>query len=61
MTARSYLLEDLLRCLTNDQLRTVAQSAPHCGQEIWDEVVRRWPATAEEIVAEVQRADQELG
>jgi hypothetical protein len=58
---RSYPLEDLLQCLTNDQLRTVAQSAPHCGQEIWDEVVRRWPALAEEIVARVSQPDWDRG
>jgi hypothetical protein len=54
---RSYPLEALLRGLTQDELWIVDQSAPRSGQELWDEVVRRWPALAEEIVAEMPQAD----
>jgi hypothetical protein len=42
---RSYLLEDLLRGLSQDELQTVDQSAPRSGQELWTRwcvAGRRW-------------------
>ncbi len=50
-----YPLEDLLRALTSDQLRTLEAAAPRSGQEAWDEVVRSWPALADEIAAGVPK------
>ena len=50
-----YPLEGLLRALTPDQLRMVEAAAPRSGQETWDDVVRRWPALADEIAAGVPR------
>ena len=48
-----YPLHELLRGLTQDELRTVEAPAPRSGQEAWDAMVRNWPALAAEIVASV--------
>lgn len=48
---RAYFLLDLLRSLTADELQEIVSAAPHSGQELWDEAVRRWPALTAEIVA----------
>ena len=48
---RLYVLQDLLRGLTPEKLRTVEAAAPRSGQDIWDEVVRNWPVLADAIVA----------
>jgi hypothetical protein len=50
---RVYSLNSLLQGLTPKEMRTIEQSAPRSDQEIWDEVVRRWPALADEIAAAV--------
>ena len=47
----TYDLEALLRQLPVHCLREVEATAPRSGQEFWDEVVRRWPGTAAEVVA----------
>ena len=48
---RTYDLEALLRQLPPHCLREVEATAPRSGQELWDEVVRRWPGTAAEVIA----------
>ena len=48
---RPYKLADLIRHLSPAELRQVGETAPRTGQALWDEVVRRWPALAAEIVA----------
>jgi hypothetical protein len=48
---RTYALEALLRQLPPHCIREVEATAPRSGQELWDEVVRRWPGTAAEMVA----------
>ncbi len=47
------LLADLMRCLGPRHLREIEASLPRTAQATWDEVVRRWPALAAEIVASV--------
>jgi hypothetical protein len=56
---RTYDLEALLRQLPPDCIREVEATAPRSGQEFWDEVVRRWPGTAAEVVAGVVPIDQD--
>jgi hypothetical protein len=51
---RSYDLEALLRLLPTHCLEEVEAAAPRSGQELWDEVVRRWPGTAAEVIAGVE-------
>ena len=48
---RTYRLEALLRQLTPNEIQIVERSAPRSGQAFWDEVIRRWPALADEIAA----------
>ena len=48
---RTYDLETLLRQLPPHCLQEVEATVPRSGQELWDEVVRRWPGTAAEVVA----------
>ena len=48
---RTYDLEALLRQLPPHFLQEVEATVPRSGQELWDEVVRRWPGTAAEVVA----------
>ena len=50
---RLHLLADLLRCLGPRHLQEVEAALPRTAQATWDEVVRRWPALAAEIVASV--------
>ena len=50
---RAYDLAALIRHLSYAELREIGQSVPRSGQALWDEVVRRWPALAAEIVAGV--------
>ena len=50
---RVYDLAELLRHLSPAELRQVGETAPRSGQALWDEVVRRWPALAAEIMAGV--------
>ncbi len=50
---RAYDLAALVRHLSPAELREIGQAVPRSGQELWDEVVRRWPALAAEIVAGV--------
>ena len=53
---RPYLLDELLRCLTQDERRRIAQSVPKSGQDLWDAVGRGSPALADEIAAGVALA-----
>ena len=48
---RSYVLGELIRHLSPAELREIGGTAPRSAQAPWDEVVRRWPALAAEIVA----------
>ena len=48
---RLYALADLLRPLTQKELREIEATAPRSNQAFWDEAVRRWPALTAEIVA----------
>ncbi len=48
---RLYALADLLRLMTQKELREIEATAPRSNQEFWDEAVRRWPALTAEIVA----------
>ncbi len=48
---RTYRLADLLARLSPAKLAEIEASMPRSGQAAWDEVVRRWPALAEEIAA----------
>ena len=50
---RVYDLAELLRHLSPAELRQVGETAPRSCQALWDEVVRRWPALAAEIMAGV--------
>lgn len=50
---RLYAADRLLRELPPHSIREVGATAPHSLQAFWDEVVRRWPAMADEIVARV--------
>ena len=56
---RTYELEGLLQQLPPLCLREAVSTVPRSGQELWDEVVRRWPGTADEIVAGVFQVDTE--
>jgi hypothetical protein len=51
---RMYDLAGLIRHLSPQELRELDAAAPRSGQALWDEVVRRWPALAAEIVAGAQ-------
>jgi hypothetical protein len=53
---RMYDLADLIRQLSREEMREIGAAAPRSGQKLWDEVVRRWPALAAEIVAGAQPA-----
>ena len=46
-----YDLAPLIQHLSPGELQEIGEAAPRSGQEMWDEVVRRWPALAAEIVA----------
>ncbi len=48
---RLYAMADLLRLMTQKELREIEATAPRSNQEFWDEAVRRWPALTAEIVA----------
>ena len=48
---RMYDLTPLVQQLSPGELQAISEAAPRSGQEMWDEVVRRWPALAAEIVA----------
>ncbi len=50
---RAYDLAGLIRHLSPKELREIGDTAPRSGQELWDQVVRHWPALAAEIVAGV--------
>ena len=50
---RPHLLSDLMRYLGPKHLREIEATLPRTAQATWDEVVRRWPALADEIVASV--------
>ena len=56
---RTYELEGLLQQLPPLCFREAVSTVPRSGQELWDEVVRRWPGTADEIVAGVFPVDNE--
>ena len=49
---RTYRLAELLACLSPAKLVEIEATMPRSGQAAWDEVVRRWPGLAEEIVAD---------
>ena len=51
---RIYDLAALARHLSPLEVQEIGEVAPRSGQEMWDEVVRRWPALAAEIVAGVR-------
>ena len=51
---RTYDLEALLRLPLPHCLEEVEAAAPRSGQELWDEVVRRWPGTAAEVIDGVE-------
>ena len=55
---RPYKLTDLIRHLSPAELQEVVATAPRSGQALWDEVVRRWPALAAEIVAGISSQDE---
>ena len=48
---RLYAADQLMRELPPHSIREVGTTAPRTLQAFWDEVVRRWPAMADEIVA----------
>ena len=50
---RLYAAERLIRQLPPHSIREVGATAPHSPQAFWDEVVRRWPAMADEVTARV--------
>ena len=54
---RVHGLERLIRYLSSAKLSEVEAAGPRSAQELWDEVVRRWPGLAEEIVAAVSGAE----
>jgi hypothetical protein len=51
---RMYDLAALLHHLSPQEMREIDAAAPRSGQDLWDEVARRWPALAAEIVAGAQ-------
>ena len=53
---RMYDLAPLVQQLSPAELQEISEAVPWSGQEMWDEVVRRWPALAAEIVASAQPA-----
>ena len=48
---RMYDLAPLVQQLSPAELQEISEAAPRSSQEMWDAVVRRWPALAAEIVA----------
>ena len=50
---RLYAAEHLMRELPPHSFRVVGATAPRSLQAFWDEVVRRWPAMADEVTARV--------
>ena len=48
---QAYRLVDLVARLSLEEMAEVLAAAPRSGQAIWNEVVRRWPALADLIVA----------
>ena len=48
-----YDLGALVRHLSPLEVQELGEAAPRSGQEMWDEVARRWPMLAAEIVAGV--------
>ena len=53
-----YPVGDLIWHLSPAELKAVGETAPRSAQELWDEVVRRWPALAAEIVAGVSQSSR---
>jgi len=51
---RLYNLAALVQHLSPLEIQEIGATAPRSGQEMWDAVVRRWPALAAEIVAGAQ-------
>ena len=54
---RMYDLAGLVQQLSRGQIQEIGEAAPRSGQEMWDAVVRHWPALAAEIVAGAQPTD----
>ena len=54
---RTYELVALIRLLPFHCVREAYATAPRSGQEFWDEVVRRWPGTAAEVIAGAGQSD----
>ena len=52
-----YDLAILLQGLPPHCIRKVEATAPRSGQELWDEMVRRWRGTAAEAIAGVDKED----
>ena len=50
---RLYAAARLMRQLPPHSIQEVGATAPRSPQAFWDEVVRRWPAMADEITARV--------
>ena len=50
---RLYAAERLIRQLPPHSTQEVGATAPRSPQAFWDEVVRRWPAMADEVKARV--------
>jgi hypothetical protein len=48
---RLYDLAALVRNLSPAELQVIAAAGPRSSQEMWDHVMRCWPAMAAEIVA----------
>jgi hypothetical protein len=48
---RMYDLASLVQQLSPQEVQDIGAAAPRSGQEMWDAIVRRWPALAAEIVA----------
>jgi hypothetical protein len=55
---RTYELESLLQQLPPHCFQEAVATVPRSGQELWDEIVRRWPGTAAEIAAGVAPVDE---
>ena len=56
----TYDLEVLLRQLPPHCFREVEATAPRSGQELWDQVVRRWPGTAADAMGPSFRSESDL-
>jgi hypothetical protein len=56
-SGRMYDLAPLIQQLSPQEVYEITATAPRSGQELWDEVIRRWPVLAAEIVAGARPAE----